>query len=66
MQVGVEINPAAKCLDGCDDPGHKLIASYHPKITDEGAESAAAKISQERAVVFEKSLSAILGYKLHF
>jgi len=29
MQVGVEINPAAKCLDGRDDPGHKLTASYH-------------------------------------
>jgi hypothetical protein len=36
----VKIYPGSKCLDGRDDPGHKLTAGCHLKITGQGAESA--------------------------
>jgi len=50
----VKIYPGSKCLDGRDDPGHQLVAGCHLKITSQGAESTAAELPQQPAVVLEE------------
>jgi len=54
MEVGVKIDPVAKCLNGGDDPGHEFAPRDSLKITIQGAESQAAELPQQPAVVAEE------------
>jgi hypothetical protein len=54
MEVGMEIYPGPECLDGGDHSGHNVSACHKFEITDEGAESAEAKLPQQLPVVLEE------------
>ncbi len=54
MEGGMEIYPGSKFLDGGDHSGHQLSLGHNFKITDERAESRAAEIPQQPAVVLEE------------
>ena len=50
----VEIDPVAECLNGRDNPGHKLAPGDYLEVTGHRPEGAATKIPQEPAVVLEE------------
>lgn len=55
MEVGVEVDPVAKCLDGRDDSGHKFTPGDSFEITGQGAKGQAAEFTQELAVILEEN-----------
>ncbi|MFO7733235.1 MAG: hypothetical protein R6X21_06250 [Candidatus Aminicenantes bacterium] len=54
MEMAMEVDPVAKCLDSRDNPGHELAPRDSLEITDQGAKSAAAEWTQELPVVLEE------------
>ena len=54
MQMRVDIYPVPECLNGRDDPGHKLASGRDFEISSQGPESAAAELAQKPAVVFKE------------
>jgi hypothetical protein len=65
MQMGVEIDPVAKCLNGRDDSGPKLTPRDSREITDEGAKSRAAELPQELTLELVKKTLAAAGYEVY-
>ena len=54
LEVRVTIDPVYERLNGGNNPGHQLPAGYHLKITRQRAESRAAELPQQPAVVLEE------------
>ena len=54
MEVRVEVDPVAKCLDGSNHSGHNVSACHEFEITDEGAESRVAEGAQQPTVILEE------------
>ena len=54
MQMRMQIDPVAECLNGGDNPGLKLSPCDSREITNKGAESAEAEGAQELPVVLEE------------
>jgi hypothetical protein len=47
MEMGVQINPVPKGLDGGYDPGRKRAPGHNLEVTSQGPEGAAAEIAEE-------------------
>jgi hypothetical protein len=54
MEMGMEINPVPKGLDGGDDPGRKRAPGHNLEVTAQGPEGAATEIAEETAIELEE------------
>jgi hypothetical protein len=54
VEVRVKIDLVPKCLNGRDDPGHKLASGYNLAIAGQRPEGQAAERPEEPAVVLEE------------
>jgi len=54
MDVGVEIDPVAECLNGGNNSGHQLAPGCYLEITGQGPEGAAAELPLQPAIVLKE------------
>jgi len=54
MEVGMKINPVAKCLNSRDDTGLEIVSRYGPEIEKNRSDSTAAKFPEKLALEFEE------------